>query len=281
MVVLDSLPNANPVARLRAAAGGATGMESALRIVVAQLLDGLEFPATDLQAVAERMNVRLELRRGLPVSAMLTRDDRGFKVICAAEQARGRQRFTIAHELGHAVLETHGLGEPPRSGRAVETLCDRFAAELLMPSSMFERELRDGISLERLISLQRRYGTSLRATSIRCSQMTPMEIYVADSRDLLWTTGNAARYDGFLRSLVARLVDTEQRLVRKVNLIRDGAPCEDWRLEADLLKGSRDVVLLLTPANQPADRDQGRLLGGPSAARDRRAAAATRNSGRQ
>ena len=66
-----------------------------------------------------------------------------------AQQASGRRRFTIAHELGHAVLHAadleedgfvdfrgdfnYGLGG---SGREAEA--NEFAAHLLMPGEVFE-----------------------------------------------------------------------------------------------------------------------------------------------
>jgi Zn-dependent peptidase ImmA (M78 family) len=245
VVALDAQLTADPAARLRAAAGGAPDVESALRIVVAKLLDGLTLPFTDLKSVAEAMHVRLQETTGLPVSAMLKRDEEGLKVVCAAEQSEGRRRFTIAHELGHAFLEIHGPGEPPRSGPAVETLCDRFAAELLMPTSLFRRELDGGISLELVLDLQRRYRTSLRATAIRCSRMADMAFFVADSRGLLWSTKQASTYNGFLRAVVRELLDAREPLRRDVRFREN-----DWQLEACLLPRSGDAVLCLTPAGQ-------------------------------
>jgi Zn-dependent peptidase ImmA (M78 family) len=51
-----------------------------------------------------------------------------------------RQRFSIAHEIGHWVLErapvTHDLAPIAHRGRAydeLERVCDYFAASLLMP----------------------------------------------------------------------------------------------------------------------------------------------------
>lgn len=70
-------------------------------------------------------------------------------------RARARQRFTIAHELGHWELQHHLLGELPpdtlgysgvyegdgsSEGRSrVEKEANAFAAELLMPSAWIRR----------------------------------------------------------------------------------------------------------------------------------------------
>ena len=71
-------------------------------------------------------------------------------VINTRDRSRARQRFTLAHELGHWQLRHHLLGELPEDtlgyagafenegsseGRsAVEVEANTFAAELLMPS---------------------------------------------------------------------------------------------------------------------------------------------------
>jgi len=66
-----------------------------------------------------------------------------------------RRRFTLAHELGHAVL--HELPTPDQESEA-----DRFASELLMPSNTIRPELQ-GLDLPRLVELKRRWGVSMAA----------------------------------------------------------------------------------------------------------------------
>lgn len=61
-----------------------------------------------------------------------------------------RQIFTVAHELGHILLGIHGVTDIDEtyldfmstSDRRAETACNRFAAELLVPLSAFQREVR-------------------------------------------------------------------------------------------------------------------------------------------
>lgn len=73
-----------------------------------------------------------------------------------------RQRFDVAHELGHLVM--HGDAEP--GGRVVENQAHRFAAELLMPAA----EIRDhlpttmGASTWRALGqLKEKWGASMQA----------------------------------------------------------------------------------------------------------------------
>ncbi|HEY3060288.1 MAG TPA: ImmA/IrrE family metallo-endopeptidase [Chloroflexota bacterium] len=69
----------------------------------------------------------------------------GQQVTLDPAHARGRQRFSIAHELGHALLLAHLANEPavlaalqdPETWARVEQLCDRAAAELLVPMPSF------------------------------------------------------------------------------------------------------------------------------------------------
>ena len=62
-----------------------------------------------------------------------------------------RQIFTLFHELAHILQETGGvdfrddrhLASLPRSHRAAEASCNRFAAELLVPDSDFREQTRE------------------------------------------------------------------------------------------------------------------------------------------
>lgn len=81
-----------------------------------------------------------------------------------------RQRFDVAHELGHLVM--HGDAEP--GGRTVEDQAHRFASELLMPAS----EIRDllpstmgGNAWRTLAKLKEQWGVSMQALLFRARQL--------------------------------------------------------------------------------------------------------------
>jgi Zn-dependent peptidase ImmA (M78 family) len=84
-------------------------------------------------------------------------------------RARGRQRFSIAHELGHALLmerlaeqpaHLSGLHDPTIWPR-IEQLCDQAAAELLVPMDDFVASLaREGIAPEAVERLAGSYAVS-------------------------------------------------------------------------------------------------------------------------
>lgn len=81
-----------------------------------------------------------------------------------------RQRFDVAHELGHLVM--HGDAEP--GGRTVEDQAHRFASELLMPAA----EIRDLLpstmgahAWRTLAQLKERWGVSMQALLFRARQL--------------------------------------------------------------------------------------------------------------
>jgi len=66
-----------------------------------------------------------------------------------------RRRFTLAHELGHAVMHQLPTGDQ-------ESEADRFASELLMPSNSIRDELAK-LDLPKLVTLKPRWGVSMAA----------------------------------------------------------------------------------------------------------------------
>lgn len=84
------------------------------------------------------------------MSGMIRKDAEGetFSIYVNATHSNTRQRFTIAHELAHWILHRELIGDGVlddglyRSGLPVqiEVEANRFAADLLMPKSLVNRE---------------------------------------------------------------------------------------------------------------------------------------------
>ena len=81
-----------------------------------------------------------------------------------------RQRFDVAHELGHIVMHTDS--EP--GSKIVEGQAHRFAAEFLMPATGIRDELPSRVDWQRLFCLKERWGVSLQALLMRCRQLKVM-----------------------------------------------------------------------------------------------------------
>lgn len=123
-------------------------------------------PIGDLTALVERAGV-LILRwplETLQVDAIAAWPEDSAPVILVGEHvAPERLRFTMAHELGHAVMHD---GEPTEER---EREADAFAAELLLPAERVRSEWPTHPTLESLIPLKRRWGISLSALIRRAS----------------------------------------------------------------------------------------------------------------
>jgi len=87
-----------------------------------------------------------------------------------------RQRFTVAHELGHFLLG-HGLGEDNRdaideafdSPRPQEREANFFASCLLMPGDWVKKQVKkDGLDIEKL---SKTFGVSRQAITIRLLEL--------------------------------------------------------------------------------------------------------------
>lgn len=88
----------------------------------------------------------------------------GIPVIVFNKDRPGdRQRFNIAHELGHLVLDIRG-------GLDEEKACHRFASAFLVPRTIFFQDVgahRKKISLRELELLKEKYGMSMQALIYR------------------------------------------------------------------------------------------------------------------
>lgn len=106
---------------------------------------------------------------------MLTEDGLAGLVV-NKRHAETRQRFSIAHGLGHLLLERHA-GQPTliaianrrsHSYEYIEHLCDHFAACVLMPRTLVGAAWREGI---RGPALARRFWVSPQVAEIRVREL--------------------------------------------------------------------------------------------------------------
>lgn len=78
-----------------------------------------------------------------------------------------RQRFTLAHELGHMVMDL-------APGVNAEKAADRFAGAFLMPAEALWSEIgkhRTQVSLGELLRLKELFGASVQAIAYRCKDL--------------------------------------------------------------------------------------------------------------
>lgn len=116
----------------------------------------------------------------------------GCQIIIRKGSSKERQRYSLAHELGHWVLLEHDipLGQEGR-GREIERWCNSFAAELLMPTKWIVAdfgELRINGFQKAMHSLAIKYEVSNRAVAIRLTELTSvnyMRLLVSGDTDTI------------------------------------------------------------------------------------------------
>ena len=154
-----------------------------------------------LQSLAAQLGVKRLMTRPLSgiqdqhpgVDAMLVPLPNGYSVVINENAPHTRQRYSLAHELGHIMLLTaesstlsptaptrfRSSASATKNMKAEERLCDAIAAELLMPETMFSSAIEDSRrSLKQLPRLAGQFGTSLTATAIRYWELLPEPCYL-------------------------------------------------------------------------------------------------------
>ena len=151
----------------------------------------------DPVAIAESLDILVEPKpdTAVGVSGMLLRHQDSFGIMYATHiDNDGFQRFSIAHEIGHYLLDGHvdhifPSGDGVHSSQAgfvsgdpFELEADHFAAGLLMPDPHFSRALlRLGDGLEAVEGMARKCRTSLTATAIRYAEKASVPVAVVVS----------------------------------------------------------------------------------------------------
>ncbi len=177
-------------------------------------------PPTDLRSVAALWpGVSIQEERIEGDGYLLDLGVQGAEVIVKRDALPARQRYTIAHELGHWLLlrSAPAAAAPPA---LLEKWCDRFAAALLMPEPWLQADLQ-AAPLQDLPTLvlqgPARYQVSREAYRIRVARLTRISVYELEQ------TEDAGRVTGAYPSVrVPR--ERLERLVPTLTTHLSGAP---------------------------------------------------------
>lgn len=147
-------------------------------------------PPVPIERLAKSLGARLRheaLKGGL--SGFLYREGNSAIIGINTHHSPARQRFTIAHEMGHLVLHQqrsvrvdHEFQLRLRSDLSSqgtnqeEMEANLFAAEILMPKSLIERDLGtietvDLLDSRAIEALSKKYGVSVQALLIRLAAL--------------------------------------------------------------------------------------------------------------
>ncbi len=222
---------------------------------------GIASLPVDPITIAESLDIVVEPKPDTAggVSGMLVRHQDMFGIMYAAHiDNEGFQRFSIAHEIGHYVLDGHvdhifpsGDGVHTSeagvvSGDRFELEADHFAAGLLMPDPHFSRKVRRfGDGLEAIQGMARECCTSLTAKAIRYAETAAVPVAAVAS------TGDSVDCCFMSKSL---------QDISGLEWLRKGQPLPTG-IETDLFNRNPDNVLRAQRSH--ADVDLRDWFGGP------------------
>jgi len=146
--------------------------ERAEKIAAVSLLDStlplMKAPPINLGKICDWLGVEVYTMPCESFGAMFSlRGDKKFLMVNERQQ-QGRFRFSIAHELGHILLNHEPLRHVYEERElAAERQADCFAAELLLP----ERFLRGDCAKYTVPELTRRYKVSRQSLELQLSNL--------------------------------------------------------------------------------------------------------------
>lgn len=156
---------------------------------------GIDHPSQiDIEAIAFEMKAMVRYRKLNGSEARIVGDGTSAIITVSDEGQRPRQRFSIAHEIGHWV-EKHGRGGfvcakediSPQNDRdrGAEAEANAFASQLILPSYLFvPMSAKLPVSLDTAEKLGKEFQASLTATTIKLVNTTnKAAVVVCHSQD--------------------------------------------------------------------------------------------------
>jgi Zn-dependent peptidase ImmA (M78 family)/DNA-binding XRE family transcriptional regulator len=133
-----------------------------------------------------------------------------------------RQRFSVAHELGHLVMH-----QAPRGSVAeMDADADSFASELLLPHGPISADLRPPITLTMLAEMKSKWGVSMQAIARRAEQIG---LITEGQRKYL---EKQMGFKGWIKEEPVRIQHERPRLFRKMAEMLYGFPTRPDRVAA-------------------------------------------------
>ena len=165
---------------------------------------------TDLFNLATNLGITRIEEADIPATSLLIlRPDNKYTLFLQPKMSVARKRFSIAHELGHLLLrpilgdEAHHWSQIDLSqdhyGRRIEHLCNKMAANILMPPKSFSQAAEQyGWTLETATNLARSLKSSSEAAIRRLVDLAPQpsgviawEASKPDSLSWKWSYSNS------------------------------------------------------------------------------------------
>jgi len=153
-------------------------------IAAAELLAAAEIvgPPVDLLALCERWpSLRVSFADLDGAGYLIDLGVQGSELLLRRRDSPRRQRYTLAHELGHWVLQGNQHALLTHTPHAiVERWCDRFAAALLMPAAWVTEALGMTADVETIAQMDAYFEVSRQAALLRVGELVPVDLALAD-----------------------------------------------------------------------------------------------------
>lgn len=147
------------------------GVTDKVRKIIKKL--EISSPPIPLEKVANLFSIKIIYYNAFPdhISGMIVDQKEFIAIGINKNHPKVRQRFTIAHELGHFLLG-HEIPEKIIDDSFDKPIdkekeANKFASELLMPKDFLEKDLAKGNEILKIPDLARRYMVSEQAMSIK------------------------------------------------------------------------------------------------------------------
>jgi Zn-dependent peptidase ImmA (M78 family) len=156
---------------------------------------GVKKPPVNLYEICERLKVIITPTDKIDFSGYIVQDKKGVCGIGVKENmSQGRKQFTIAHELGHLVLEHLSENkiectEGGLSKSESEKEADEFASNLLMPEPWVREVVGSGIKgIETLLSISSLFNVSQTAAARRIVELSDgrCAVVMSENGNIKW-----------------------------------------------------------------------------------------------
>lgn len=153
------------------------------RTLILEAMDnGWQGPPFDPFTLAERLDIEVIPREDIRDARLIVKLDKN-EIEYNPNRSRSRIRFSIAHEIAHALFPNNvesvhnRTGEVQRSDEwQLELLCNLSAAEILMPAGpSFDRE-KFPITIEKAIEIRDKFEVSMEAALLRLGKLTTQPV---------------------------------------------------------------------------------------------------------
>jgi Zn-dependent peptidase ImmA (M78 family) len=259
-------------------AGTAEPREAVTRIAtMVRQKSGQENPPFDTRAYCAQYNVLVQQEHLNDCVARLIPVDGGYIAQVNAKDSVARQRFSICHELAHVFFQLESQSstewEEARTidpaHRFEEQLCNKIAAELLMPASLFRsKAMSREATIDSVRDLASIFEVSFSAALVRivdldaweCCAVTFTEIENALSAvsrkfSRSWRSSSAGRSRS--AQSLASIILAAGPGVRSAKVSAPHRTVNvEWRAFGSTA-ASRRIYVLLTRAEKPALEDSG------------------------